>query len=178
MSNQETFDHVFRIYNALMCTFSERIVSSWSDAEDIVGEVFLKLWDRKATFEGEEHLRFFLYRAVRNASLNRLKSSQRTNKKHEAAVVGSVEGESSHLQEMIRTEVLLSIYQEIERLSPQEKKVITLNLLEEKKLQEIADELGLSLQSVKNCKTRALVKLRLRLPKSSYLFLVLLLHIF
>lgn len=177
MSNQHTFDHVFRIYNAIMCAFSERIVNSWSDAEDVVSEVFLKLWDKKSTFENEEHIRFFLYRSVRNASLNRVRATERITKKHEASSIdGSIITESNHLNEMIRSEVLLSIYQEIEKLSPQEKTVITLNLLEEKKLQEIADEMGLSLQSIKNCKTRALNKLRMRLPKNSYLLLVLLLQ--
>jgi len=175
MSRPDTFDRIFRLYHAIMCSFSERIVGSSSDAEDIVEEVFLQLWDKKSIFNNEEHIRFFLYRAVRNASLNRLKSVQRTTEKHQLGSNESATSLESHLYQIIRSEILLNIYQEIDKLPPQEKKVITLNLLEDKKLQEIADELGLSLQSIKNYKSRALAKLRLRLPKDSYLLLITLL---
>lgn len=173
MQDHATFDRVFRLFHAVMCVFSQKIVGSTSEAEDVVEEVFFKLWDKKAIFDNENHVRFFLYRAVRNESLNYLKAQQRSSAKHLSAEIETISPDN-HLQAMISSEVLLMIYNEISLLPPQEKKVITLNLLDEKSLQEVADELGLSLQSIKNYKTRALAKLRLRLPKDTYLILLVL----
>src|SRR5690606_17138185 len=97
---------------------------------------------------------------------------RRTAKKHEDAGIVYADTEESHHERYIRSEVLRTIYQQIESLPTQERSVLLLALREGKKLQEIADELGISLQSVKNCKGRALRRLRTKLSAEDFILLL------
>jgi RNA polymerase sigma-70 factor (family 1) len=171
MSEQGTFDHIFRLYHASLCFYAQRTTGSKNDAEDVVEEVFMQCWTSAQVFDSEDHARYFLYRAVRNAALNKFKATQRLLHKHSMAGQQYDDSQESHLERLIRSEVMREVYQEIERLPAQERKVILLSLQEGKKIQDIADELSLSLQTVKNCKSRAISRLRLKLSGEAFLLL-------
>lgn len=169
MSERETFNRLFRLHHASLCYYAERITKSKDNAEDAVGEVFLKCWTSALQFNNEDHARFFLYRAVKNASMNKLRTDLRVANKHQMALPYAEDTEESHLDRLVRSEVLREIYQEIETLPPQEKKVILLSLEEGKKLKDIADQLNLSLQTVKNCRSRAIARLRFKLTADNFM---------
>lgn len=176
MRDVVVFEQVFRTYHKALCYYVERIIAEPVGAEDIVAELFLQCWNNDQRFENEDHARYFLYRAARNAAYNHLKLAQRTADKHEqAGKQSSADSEESHQEHYIRSEVLRDIYAQIDRLPSQERKVLLLTLQEGKKLQEIADELNLSLQTVKNCKTRAVNRLRVRLSADDFLLFIVLL---
>ncbi len=61
---------MFLQYFKPLCFYAERIVGNLQQGEDIAVEVFLKLFDRKQHFTKIEAVRSFLYRSVRNASIN------------------------------------------------------------------------------------------------------------
>jgi len=174
MNSEDDFKAVFQLLNAPLCLYAQKITTSLQEAEDLVGEVFLQCWSRGQVFESTDHARFFLYRAVRNAALNRIKALGRAEGKHQAASLFLQMSEQSHLERIIHSEYLALIYREIDSLPTQQRKVMLLSLKEEKKLQDIAQELNLSLQTVKNCKTRAMARLRIQLGKENWAILLLL----
>ncbi|WP_262250115.1 RNA polymerase sigma factor [Parapedobacter soli] len=175
MGDRVTFEQVFRNYHKSLSYYAQRMVIDQTAAEDLVSEVFMKCWKERASFDNDDHARFYLYRAVRHAAINYLKAAQRTAKKHADAGNVYADTEESHQERYIRSEVLRSIYQQIEILPTQERAVLLLSLREGKKLQEIADELGLSLQTVKNCKGRALRRLRTKLSAEDFIALLVVL---
>jgi len=85
--------------------------------------------------------------------------------------------EQSHLEYIIHTELISEIYSEIAMLPKQQRKVMLMSLEEGKKLQDIADELHLSLQTVKNCKSRAMARLRIQLSKENWLLILVLIEL-
>lgn len=176
MGNQDVFEKVFRTYHKALHYFAQQTIGDSTIAEDIVAEVFLKCWTDCRAFENEQHTRFFLYRAVRNAALNHLKIGARFQKKHKNASAFYDYFEESYQEHYIRSEILRDIYSEIESLPTQERRVLMLTLYEGKKLQEIADELTLSVQTIKNCKSRALRRLRSKLSIEDFLLLYFILH--
>ncbi|SDL10242.1 RNA polymerase sigma-70 factor, ECF subfamily [Pedobacter sp. ok626] len=178
MSERETFNRLFRTHHAPLCYYAERITNSRDNAEDAVGEVFLKCWSKATQFDNEDHARFFLYRAVKNASMNKLRTDLRVANKHNMVSPDAEDTEESHLDRLVRSEVLREIYQEIDALPPQEKKVILLSLEDGKKLKDIADELNLSLQTVKNCRSRAVARLRFKLTADNFMLLNALVYLF
>lgn len=173
ISDSHTFDRIFRLHHAALCYYANRVIGSIDDAEDVVEEVFIKCWNSEKVFDSNEHVIFFLYKAVQNASLNFIKSKQRANNKHDLAGKKYDDVEESHLERLIRAEVLREIYDEIENLPPQERNIMMLSIKEGRKNQEIADEFGISLQSVKNSKSRALNRLRFKLSAEDFLLLSL-----
>jgi RNA polymerase sigma-70 factor (family 1) len=150
-------------YYSALCLFAERLLGDSAAAEDIVGESFVKLWNKRTDFENHQNLKAFMYITVRNACLNYLKQAKRDSlsKKQLAYLTG--EKEEFVLNEMIRAEVLKEIMDEISNLPEQCRKVLKLGYLEGMKNQEIADLLNISIHTVKNQKARAIQLLKIRL---------------
>lgn len=67
------FETVFRTFYASLVRFAVGYVGREEEAEDVVEDVFVALWEGAARFESVEALRGFLYRATRNGCLNVLK---------------------------------------------------------------------------------------------------------
>jgi len=160
-------------YNPL-CLFADRLLIDKAAAEDIVGEAFIKLWNKRTNFESLQNIKAFMYITVRNACLNHLKQVKRDtlSKKQMAYLTG--EKEEYVLNEMIRAEVLKEIMNEVNNLPEQCGKVLRLGYLEGLKNQEIADLLNISVHTVKNQKARAIQLLKTRLRNRDLMSLLLL----
>lgn len=177
MNRENMFKQVFDLLFVPLSFYAQKIVGSVAEAEDLVEDVFLQCWQRSQIFEDTEHARFFLYRAVRNAALNVVKAKLRFEQKHYMAGMLQEKSEQSHLEYIIHTELISEIYSEIAMLPKQQRKVMLMSLEEGKKLQDIADELHLSLQTVKNCKSRAMARLRIQLSKENWLLILVLIEL-
>lgn len=155
---------IFKQFYGPLCLFAERMLRDRPAAEDIVGDTFLKLWNRHTDFENLQNIKAFLYITTRNASLNMLKQMQRESlsKKQLAYLSGDKDG--FILNDIIRSEVLSEIYREIEKLPEQCRKIFKMSYFEGKKNQEIAAMLEISVHTVKNQKARAIQLLRVKLP--------------
>lgn len=82
----EVFDDCFRKHAPAVFRRARRLLGSESDANEIVQDVFLSLFERPAQYEGRSALTTFLYAATTNACLNRLRN-QRTRARLLAARV-------------------------------------------------------------------------------------------
>jgi len=178
--NRQAFNHLFLQFYPALCLFAERIVDDPADAEDIVEDMFVKLWHKPRLFESSGHLRAFLYRCTKNACLDFIKTSRRANERNTLFSEELGYSEESYLNEIIRTEVIRDIYQAIQELPPQCSKVISMSYVDGLSNAEIAVKMGLAVKTVKNQKLRGLTLLRNRLPHDRYLLLILVpyLHLF
>ncbi len=79
-------------------------------------------------------------------------------------------------QDIIRMEVFRVIYQEISNLPEQCGKIVRMSYIEGLKNEQIAEVLSISLQTVKNQKTRGMKLLRMRLPPFVFALFLLLSH--
>ncbi len=169
----ETFDLIFRSYYAPLCHFAAHFLQSEEEAQDIIEDLFIKLWQKNQVFENPKHAQAFLYRSAQNACLNFLKHNQRTTIAQEALITDTDWTEEDYLSQMIRSEVWGEIYRAIEGLPAQCSKVIVMSYIDGKSNSEIAEELDLSVQTVKNHKARGLSLLRTLLPGNLLMLLIL-----
>nr|WP_067054275.1 RNA polymerase sigma-70 factor [Mucilaginibacter sp. L294] len=174
MGEEADFERLFTLYHAPLRYYCEQLTSADEECEDIVSQLFITLWTKQIKFESTEHAQAYLYRSAKNACLNFIRGSKKTVEKKEILSIDSTEISDSYLDIVIKTEVWAELYRAIESLPSQCCKVITMSYLEGMTNQEVADNLGLSLQTVKNHKLRGLTILRDKLPIGS---LMLLLHI-
>lgn len=116
LSNLEDFKFIFNKYYPLLCYYVKSLIKSEMDADDIVEELFVKLWEQKKTFKCEDSCKYYLYKSARNLSLNFLKEKQRIFKKHDQAIKSADMQIKDHSHTLIRTEVLNQIINEIEKL--------------------------------------------------------------
>jgi RNA polymerase sigma-70 factor (ECF subfamily) len=180
MADSNSFEMIFRSLYPSLCYFAERLVHNSDDAEDIIEDLFVKVWNKQLKFDNEEHLKAFLYRSAKNACLDFLKGYENSGTRNTLFADERGYSEDACLNEIIRAEIIAEIYQAIEQLSPQCSKIITMSYLDGMSNQEIADALNLSVQTVKNQKGRGLALLKQRMPNDKFqlIFLLPCLHLF
>ena len=126
-------------------------------AEEIVNDVFVRLWEGADTIRIESSLNSYIYRAVVNRSLNELDKNKR-NKQHQKEL-GHRPEDTFEWRGMEENELKISLYKAIDQLPEQCQKVFRMSRFEELKQQEIADRLDISVKTVKNHITHALKQL-------------------
>ncbi|SEI52412.1 RNA polymerase sigma-70 factor, ECF subfamily [Dyadobacter sp. SG02] len=164
---------LFRRYFDRLVYFSMQIVRDKDIARDLVQDAFIRYWQNQETIiSSEVAAKNFLYVSVRNASFNHV----RHNKVVEdyAGRFNSEEMEEASVMESIITaEVLAEIHLAIESLPESYRLVSVMGYMEGKKNQEIADILGMSVNTVKKQKQRALELLRIKLTPELFSLLLL-----
>ena len=171
-SNREFKDFFERYFDAV-CRFSQQITKDGDVAQDIAQESFVRLYERRGDFDALEKARSFVYLTARNLSIDWL----RTRKMTESVI--DLEEEEKYidlpcLHEITYQETLRLLREAIKHLPPQMREIIR-HTLDEKTNNEIADAMGISVNTVKTQKKAAYQKLRDMLGKEYLSFLLLLL---
>lgn len=79
--NTAAFRQVYEEYSAPLLRYAQSIVKDPDLAEDIIHDVFVSLWERSATLNAETVLAAYLYRAVRNRSINSIQRQSMIDRK-------------------------------------------------------------------------------------------------
>jgi len=142
-------------------------------ALEVVNDVFVTIWEDAESINIQTSLKSYIHRAVINRSLNVILKDKKDKQRLQDLVQQS-QGvvESRELEE---NELKARLYKEIEQLPEQCRKVFKLSRFEGKKKQEIADDLGISVKTVKNHLNRALKTLNKVLGdwKSIQIFIII-----
>jgi RNA polymerase sigma-70 factor (family 1) len=155
--NKEAFNHVFNMFYKRICFFAAGIVNE-DCAEDIVQDAFIKLWERRHSFNNLNAIKAFLYLTTKNSCINTYKH-QKIVDKFESDQVEVIE-ESNIIYHLIEAEVLEEVQQAVQQLPQSYRKVIYLSYFQGLSNQETADYLNVSINTVKTQKVRSLRILR------------------
>jgi RNA polymerase sigma-70 factor (family 1) len=152
---------LFRLYYTQLFSHAIRFVYSKPVAEDIVAEVFHKFWEDKIFLRINTSYRAYLFKSVRHRAYNYVKfelARKSRNENLECAQESSTPGDILQYDELYRL-----LEGTINKLPQQCKKVFVLSRMENKKYQDIADELGVSVKAIEGHISRALRVLRKQL---------------
>lgn len=172
--SKAAFTEVYNMYYTRLYFFVKKLIDDREEAQDITAETFVKLWNLRANFETHQNIKAFLYITARNACLDyfRYRQRQHTNKQEFSYLLTQNE-DLSFQHDEIKLEVLQQIHTEIEHLPSQCRKIFKMAYLERLKNAQIADLLGLTEQTVRNQKTRAIKLLRMALSTQVILLILL-----
>ena len=169
------FEELYRQYYIYLCLVAEHIVRNHSDAEEIVSDVFVKLWNIRDTIEITTSIKWYLVKAVRNTSLNYLEKNKATNKltiSLSSADYQILSWDSDYpLGQLFQKEILNILEKGINELPQACKEIFMLSRNEEMNYNQIARMLGISVNTVKTQMKIALARLRGKLKD----FLIILL---
>lgn len=181
LSNHDktAFEQVFRTYYPDLCKFCIKYVRDEQIAEEIVQEVFINIWERRANLTITTSIKSYLFTAIRNRSFNYLKLQlPKEQKKVDLEGVGFME-EDSYEQEMIMNELRDYVHEAIESLPNKCRIIFNLSRNAGMTYKEIAEELDISVKTVENQIGLALKKLRENLnPIWDKIMLLILMNIF
>ena len=159
-------DFYDRFYAAL-CVYVAKLLPVTDAVEDLVQEVFISIWEGKRTFADIKELTNYLYRACYNNALLYI----RNNQIHDTILSSLVEQEDSEDEEIlyaltVKEEIIRQLYFYIEELPVEQRRIILLRI-EGHSWDEIAERLGISINTVKTQKTRSYKFLREKLGGSA-----------
>ncbi|MCK0132146.1 RNA polymerase sigma-70 factor [Flavobacteriaceae bacterium F08102] len=169
------YETLFRLYYSKLLHLAKNYLVYKEDAEHIVQNIFLKLWEQKEKFEHVTNVNNYLYSMCKNACLDQLKHEKIKAKYAEQISNKTAINRAFILDEaaslLLENELESQIYKSIELLPSKCKKVFMKSRIEGLNHKEIADELGISKKTVENHITKALGHMRLQLKEFLTLFL-------
>lgn len=156
--DRKAFKAVFEEYFNTLSAFGYKYIADQFVVEDMVQESFISFWEKRQDFSHMNAVKSFLYTSVRNKCLNHIKH-QAVVQKHENALVYELESDHSFATHVIEEETFNQLFVEIRSLPPSAREIMLL-ALNGLKNQEIADELDITINTVKTQKKIAYSKLK------------------
>lgn len=173
LSNNDVFIRIlFEQYFQSLVVFATRYITDIDTCQDVVQDVFVYLVESKQKFNSKDHLLAYVYQMVKNRCLKQLRHED-VKEQYSTFYKENQAFEDSLYNNIIEEEVFKKLVVEI-NLLPNYYKSVYLLVLEGKKNQEIAEELGLSIETVKSYKKEGKKILQNRLKGMSGLELVFL----
>ena len=161
------FRYLFDQYYDGLVLFANHWLNDAEAAEDVVQECFVDFWVNRRFEKITDGLDKYLVQSVKHASLNYIRASKRREFRHELAA----EYEDVSVQEEQQGE-WERLYTAIQQLPEERKRIFMMVCLEGKKYKEVADLLGISINTVKTQMGRAFQYLRETLKSPETLILL------
>lgn len=173
--DRERWGDFYDRYYAALCTYVSKILPIPAAVEDLVQEVFISVWEGKRIFSDEKELTNYLYRACYNNTLLYIRNHQIHDIALSKMLEAQKEEEDCIYALTVKEEIIRQLYQHINDLPPEQRRIILLRI-EGFTWEEIAEQLKVSINTVKTQKTRSYRFLRERMGDSMnfilFLFLV------
>lgn len=161
--DEQVFEEIFRTYYERLCNYANTILNDMDEAEEMVQNAFLVVWEKHESLEIHTSLKSYLYRSVHNSCLNRVKHYKVRHIhgeaiKHQADILYDDASE-----DLVGMELELVINQAIDDLPQQCRIVFRMSRFENLSYAEIAEQLNISVKTVENHMVKALKTLREKL---------------
>lgn len=156
--SEDTFRQVFDDCYESLCRYAFTIVKDFDQAEDIVQSIFMKLWEKRESLDITTSVRSYLFRSVYNQCMNQLEH-QVIKKKYDAHVMVEP-GRDEQAPDVFPDELGENIRKAVDALPPQCRSIFIMSRYEELRYSEIADRLGISVNTIQNQVCKALKLLR------------------
>ncbi len=159
--DHSAFENIFKTYHKDLVRYSTNFIGDINAAEDIVEDCFYWLWDVKESINIKNSLRSFLFSVVTNKCLNYMKKNNHQKQYEEYIRSITIRKEINYPEvNLISKELSVTIQEAIDNLPEQCRKIFLLSRNDDKKYEEIATMLDISINTVKKQMNRAISKLK------------------
>ncbi len=160
-SDEKAFEKLFRLLYAHLVKFSNKYVKNKSAASDIVQEAFINVWQIRNDLSRDQSIKTYLFRAVRNLSLNHVRDESRM-------LIGLdsknlIEDEKTVIDQSDNTtedEQITMMKNWIRKLPERQRQVLNMSRFEGLSHEEIAEILDISKRTVNNHIVQAMKNLK------------------
>jgi RNA polymerase sigma-70 factor (ECF subfamily) len=158
--SETAFESLFESYSQKLYRFSYSYLKSESEAEDIVQEVFLKIWQNRSSLKMDTSIQSYLFTIAFHA-IQKSFNKKAQQQKFRLDLFEFLAAGNSSLEEQLNFETLIArLDQLIEQLPTRRKEIFFKRKKEGKSIQNIALEMGISEKTVENQITEAMNSLR------------------
>lgn len=148
-NDRAAFDQLFNLYWKKLFIYAVKIVKDEVEAQDIVQDIFVSLWQRRETLEEIKSFASYLYGAVRFKSMAYIRNNLGKNNYFKSLAHFFEEGRDLINEAFDARELNELLQVEIDKLPPKMKEVFRLSRMEQLSHKEIAEQLNISETTVK-----------------------------
>lgn len=156
--DEDALKEIFDIYYEPLCFYSVQFTGEESESEDIVQDLFIRIWEKKL-YRNITQLKIYLFMAVKNESIKRIKSHGYYESIEELEELSYDSWNEGFTEEDI-TERHQRLQVTLQKLSPKEYQVLTEIFVHDKRYKQVAEEMHISINTVKTHLKRAMKILR------------------
>ena len=170
----DCYEEIFRRYWASLVVFVTHQVGDREMAKDLVSDIFFKMFENSHSLPDTLDVKAYLFRAARNAAVDYLRHLQVVDK-HNFLLADAMLA-AREVEEVVDEDMCTRVNAAVEALPEQCRLIIKMSVMEGKKYTEIADELGISINTIRTQVARGYRKLRDMLSSerdSAILFFIL-----
>ena len=170
--DKAAFECIYKEYYVSLCVFAARITGNQEEAEEIVQNIIITIWDKKDGINITKSLKSYLFQSVHNMALNYLRKKKLENN-YMLSIAGKLHDlYLNHSEKIIYNELENIINDAINKLPEQTQKIFKQSRLEGLKYKEIAKNEGITVKGVEFHISKALQLLREDLK--DYLYMLVL----
>lgn len=170
----ESFEILFRRYYGYLCSYACQIVKDSANAEEIVQDFFVRLWEKRAKLFIETSVKNYFFRSIKNHCINAIQHDK-IKAKYAQKIIAETEIAFSDEENFVEPELSEKISESIQELPEKRQEIFRLSREEGLKYREIAEKLNISVKTVETQMSLAIKFLRDKLKKYSALFILFLL---
>jgi RNA polymerase sigma-70 factor (ECF subfamily) len=163
--SQDAFGQLFELYSQKMYRFSLSYLKSEAEAEEIVQDVFLKLWENRDKLRNETSFQSYLFTIAFNA-IRRQFNKKTREERFRTEIIESLSEENPSLETNPDFEILVvKLEQMIDQMPDRRKEIFRKRKKEGKSVRDIATEMDISPKTVENQITEAMNYLKKEFSK-------------
>jgi RNA polymerase sigma-70 factor (family 1) len=155
-NDEIAFRQIFRLFSNRVYSFSLRLTKCNTSAEEMVQEVFMKVWINRAKMQTVENFPSYLFIVTKNLILNSIKRNAIEEKAKAAFAMESVTNHSDTEEKVILDDYERILNETIDHLPPQQRLVYSMCHQEGLQYEEVAQRLKISRLTVKTHMHQAL----------------------
>ena len=146
--NEQAFEKIYKLYSSRLFGNVFRMVKSETTTQEILQDVFIKIWNNRDSIDLEKSFRSYLFRIAENKVYDFFRKASR-DKKIQVQLFAVATEEYEHIETMIhRKENALLLQKAIDSLSPQRQQIFRLIKLDNKSYEEVSRQLGISVSTI------------------------------
>lgn len=167
----KAFENLFRRYYGFLCSYAYKTVKDSANAEEIVQEFFVRLWEKREQLSIDTSVKNYFFRSIRNQCINAIQHDK-IKARYAQKVISETEIDFSNDDSFVELELSEKINESIQALPEKRREIFLLSREEGLKYREIAEKLNVSVKTVETQMSQAIKFLRDKLKKySAFLFI-------
>lgn len=146
--NKQEFEKLFRSSYVSLVRYAKTILRDYDTAEEIVQELFFRLWQDRENLKVESSLNGYLFRSVHNRALHYIEHQKVVGRHADEIAAGAERTSEAVTDEIYYHELQMRVARVLERLPERCREIFRMNRFEGLKYNEIAVKLSVSMKTV------------------------------
>lgn len=171
--NVSAFEKIYFIYSPKLFSNLVKLVKTHAVAQEILQDVFLKVWENHKIIDPEKSFRSYLYTIAENKAFDFFRKAARDKKLQDSLIAAATEGYEQIESELFCKENQRILEIALNTLPPQRQLVFRLSKIEDLSYEDISKKLGISSSTISDHIVKATKSIRIFFQKHPELFILL-----